>query len=52
MSLSSEKLQLTLFPRSEERVDEQSNVGVSQPAIHLHQCIFINARRKKLNDIE
>jgi hypothetical protein len=38
-----QKLQLTLFARSEERVDQRSEVGVSQHAMHWRQCICVNA---------
>jgi hypothetical protein len=40
-----EKLQLTLFTRSEERVAQRSVGGVSQHVIHLRQCICVSIAR-------
>jgi hypothetical protein len=40
-----EKVQLTLFTRSEERVAQRSVGGVSQYAMHLRQCICISIAR-------
>ena len=40
-----EKVQLTLFTRSEERVAQRSVGWVSQYAMHLRQCICVSIAR-------
>jgi hypothetical protein len=47
-----EKLQLTLFTRSEERVAQRSVGGVSQHAMHLRQCICVNIARISTHPVD